>query len=260
MKLKAVVFDMDGTVLDTGEDLRNALVRAFGKAGLQFPYLKKEVTRFFGSGILVAVQRAILCGEGVPEGLLEHVGETREEVLQQGWTEGQWEKLEKAVSILDQPDWKEKIRIITDDFAQYYPDHGNIDTKPYDGILEVLDFLKEKGIPKAVVSNKIDAAVQQLVADYFPGRFEVSIGEQEGMHRKPAPDMVEAALKQLGVSKEEAVYVGDSEVDLLTAKNSGLWCLSVGWGFRSESFLHAHGASTILEDPAALSRELESLL
>ena len=140
-------------------------------------------------------------------------------------------------------------------FRQHYMQHSLDTTCPYPGIAEMLHQLKQRGCRLAVVSNKMMAATQDLVRHFFP-EIEVAIGEHEaeGIRKKPAPDTVFQALRQLGVGKEQAVYVGDSDVDLQTARNSGLPCISVLWGFRSRDFLLAHGATTFAERPADILR------
>ena len=138
-------------------------------------------------------------------------------------------------------------------FRQHYMQHSLDTTCPYPGIAEMLHQLKQRGCRLAVVSNKMMAATQDLVRHFFP-EIEVAIGEHEaeGIRKKPAPDTVFQALRQLGVGKEQAVYVGDSDVDLQTARNSGLPCISVLWGFRSRDFLLHHGATTFITHPAEL--------
>ncbi len=137
-------------------------------------------------------------------------------------------------------------------FRRHYMEHSLDTTRPYDGIVETIHALKQRGCRLAVVSNKMMAATQELVAHFFP-EIEVAIGEHEaaGIRKKPAPDTVFEALRQLeGVTS--AVYVGDSDVDLATARNSGLPCISVLWGFRTKQFLLEHGATTFIEHPNEL--------
>lgn len=138
-------------------------------------------------------------------------------------------------------------------FRQYYMEHSLDTTSPYPGITEVIHTLKERGCRLAVVSNKFYAATQELVRHFFPD-IEVAIGEHEaeGIRKKPSPDTVFEALRQLGVRAEGAVYVGDSDVDIQTAHNSGLPCISVLWGFRNREFLLAHGATTFISHPEEL--------
>lgn len=137
-------------------------------------------------------------------------------------------------------------------FRSHYMEHSLDTTRPYDGITETIHALKQRGSRLAVVSNKMMAATQELVAHFFP-EIEVAIGEHEaaGIRKKPAPDTVFEALRQLG-SVTSAVYVGDSDVDLATARNSGLPCISVLWGFRDKQFLLEHGATTFIEHPNEL--------
>ena len=123
-------------------------------------------------------------------------------------------------------------------------------TKPYDGIVDLLKELKNRGIKTAVVSNKSDANVKALVSQFFDGLFDVSIGSMEGVARKPAADMVNMALERLGVSKEDAIYIGDSEVDLNTARNSSLDMITVTWGFRDRKLLIQSGAIVFADTPA----------
>lgn len=135
-------------------------------------------------------------------------------------------------------------------FIEHYTAHGQELTVPYPGIVDMLRRLKASGARTAVVSNKFDAATKRLCAHYFGGMIDVAIGESEGIRRKPAPDTVEEAMRQLRASRENAVYVGDSDVDIATARNSRLPCISVLWGFRDRAFLSAHGASVLAESPA----------
>ena len=132
--------------------------------------------------------------------------------------------------------------------------HSLDTTRPYPGIPEVLAELKKRGCRLAVVSNKMMAATVDLCRHFFPDTIEVAIGEHEaeGIRKKPAPDTVFAALDKLGVSKENAVYVGDSDVDIATARNAGLPCISVLWGFRDQKFLLEHGATTFVSKPKDL--------
>ena len=149
----------------------------------------------------------------------------------------------------DHPQFEDVFAI----FRRYYMEHSLDTTRPYDGITDTLRELKRRGCRMAVVSNKMMAATQELVRHFFP-EIEVAIGEHEaeGIRRKPAPDTVYEALRQLGVGKEGAVYVGDSDVDLATARNSGLPCISVLWGFRDRQFLQENGATTLVAAPQDL--------
>lgn len=154
--------------------------------------------------------------------------------------------MERAIpNGLDNPKFEEVYAT----FRQHYLNHNLDTTKPYDGIPELLRELKGRGKKLAIVSNKFYAATQDLARHFFPDTIEVAIGERENIKKKPAPDTVVEALRQLGVSKEGAVYIGDSDVDIMTARNSGLPCASVLWGFRDKEFLLEHGATFFAEKP-----------
>ena len=137
-------------------------------------------------------------------------------------------------------------------FRQHYLEHNLDTTKPYEGIPELLAELKARGKKLAIVSNKFYAATQELARHFFPDTIEVAIGERENIKKKPAPDTVIEALRQLGASRETAVYIGDSDVDIMTAKNCDMPCVSVLWGFRDKKFLTEHGATFFVEKPSQL--------
>lgn len=141
-------------------------------------------------------------------------------------------------------------------FRSYYAEHCMDATHPYDGIEEVFRHLKEAGCKVAVLSNKGNSAVQTIIAHYFPGLVDVAYGEREGIPRKPSPDALMALLAEMGIEKEDAVYIGDSDVDIHTAENAGMDGLVVGWGFREPSFLVSQGASRII----MTMEELESAI
>lgn len=207
MKYKAIIFDLDGTLTDTLEDLFLSTNHALRSCGLPERGLD-EVRRFVGNGVRKLIERA------VPEG-----------------TESR------------------TIERCFESFKAHYVIHCQDHTCLYPGIASLLTTLHARGYRMAVVSNKLQAGVTELSNTFFNGVIDVAIGEQPGIPRKPAPDMVRIALAQLGVSASETVYVGDSDVDLQTASNSGLPCISVLWGFRSRDFLIAHGASVTVESP-----------
>ena len=207
MKYKAIIFDLDGTLTDTLEDLFLSTNYALRSCDLPERSLD-EIRRFVGNGVRKLIERA------VPEGTETRMSERCFET-----------------------------------FRTHYVVHCQDHTCLYPGIASLLTSLHAKGYLMAVVSNKIQASVTELAHTFFQGVIDVAIGEQTGIPRKPAPDMVQAALAQLGATASEAIYVGDSEVDLLTAANAGLPCISVLWVFRSRDFLLAHGASTLAESP-----------
>lgn len=207
MRYKLAIFDMDGTILNTLEDLADCMNYSLVKHGYPRRTLA-EVRSFVGNGIRKLVERS------VPEGVSE-----------------------------------KEIEDIFDTFNGYYKDHCAIKTKPYDGIPEVIQELKNRGILTAVVSNKADYAVKSLCDDYFKELFDFSVGDKEGQRRKPYPDSVNSVLEKFKLDKSEAVYIGDSEVDLQTAKNAELDVIMVGWGFRDEDFIKNRGASFVLHKP-----------
>lgn len=214
LRYDLIVFDMDGTILDTLEDLTDSMNHVL----LQYGYPERsidEIRSFVGNGLYNLVRLAL------PEGKSE-----------------------------------EHIQEVLSSMKAYYGDHSNIKTRPYDGILDLIRALRDKGYKTAVVSNKIDSGVQDLCEQHYKGLFDVAIGEKDGVARKPAPDMVYAALDELGVSKDRAVYVGDSEVDLATARNSGLDMIAVGWGFRAAQFLMEQGAEKVYVSPAEVGEAL----
>lgn len=136
------------------------------------------------------------------------------------------------------------------DFRQHYMKHNLDTTCPYDGVMEMLKELHKRGKKVAVVSNKFYAATQELCQHFFGKELvPVAIGEREDIRKKPAPDTVIEALRQLNTTAEGAVYIGDSDVDIDTARNSGMPCISVLWGFRNKDFLLQHGATTLVEKP-----------
>lgn len=141
-------------------------------------------------------------------------------------------------------------------FNEHYAVHCNDNTKSYDGIDELLKKLKEQKVKTAVVSNKADYAVQTLVKKYFDGLFDYAVGEKQGVRKKPCPDSVNEVLRVLDTPKEAAVYIGDSEVDVATAKNAQMDCIAVDWGFRDRDVLINSGATLIVSDAAALYNEI----
>ena len=216
------IFDLDGTLLDTLGDLAASVNYALRAHGMPTHSID-DVRRFVGNGVRKLMERAV--PEGAANPLFEDTFAT---------------------------------------FRQHYMAHSLDTTRPYDGIPETLAALKARGCRLAVVSNKMMAATQELCRHFFPNTIEVAIGEDEmaGIRKKPAPDTVFAALQKLNDSSHtsplspltahSAVYVGDSDVDIETARNAGLPCISVLWGFRDREFLLSHGAQTLISHPASL--------
>ncbi len=212
---KAIVWDLDGTLLDTLQDLAASTNAALKVQGYP-PRRLEEIRAFVGNGVEKLLRRAL---------------------------PGPVEEADFAA--------------LFSSFRAHYAQHCNDNTAPYPGILRVLKILRARGIPMAVVSNKLDSAVKELCRHYFEGCISVAIGDRPGLARKPAPDGVALALRELGVSAEEALYIGDSEVDVLTARAAGLPLLCVSWGFRSEAELRRAGAGLIAPDVEALMALLE---
>lgn len=220
---KMIIFDLDGTLLDTLGDLHSAVNHALSAYGLPERTLA-EVRQFVGNGVRLLMERAT------------------------------------------PPLTAEEFEAVFAEFRRYYVSHCRDTTAPYAGVLPLLRELKARGVPMAVVSNKLQAGVSALCDDFFAGLIDVCVGEREGVRRKPAPDMVWAAMQELEDDKDTAewgkrsrtngntgaIYVGDSDVDIATARAAGLRCVSVSWGFRSREFLLAHGATTIIDRPEEL--------
>ena len=205
-----ILFDLDGTLLDTLADLHDSVNHVMRQFGYPERTLE-EVRLFVGNGARRLMDLA------VPEGA--------------------------------------DAGMALDAFQSWYPNHCRIKTQAYAGIPEALEILKKK-YPVAIVSNKPDAAVKVLCADYFPGIY--AIGESADCPRKPAPDMVFKAMKELDLTR--CIYVGDSEVDVLTAQNAGVPCLSVLWGFRDKPDMEEVGGTHFCEDTADLVHKLEEMM
>lgn len=137
-------------------------------------------------------------------------------------------------------------------FKEYYKNHSLVATKPYDGIIPLLKNLKNKGIKTAVVTNKMHEAAEEIVRIFFDDLIDITLGQVDGVNQKPQPDGIYNVLEKLGVSKEKAVYIGDSEVDCITAKNAGIPCVGVTWGFRDKEVLIGNGADYLADTPEAL--------
>ncbi len=214
--MKALIFDLDGTLLDTIGDLHqstNYALREFGYAERTL----EEVNSFVGNGLGMLIRNAL------PHGATD-----------------------------------ETVQLVLKKMKEHYSQHYHDLTHPYTGITELLTACKNGGVPMAIVSNKADPFVKNLRELFFADWIDIALGESGDMPRKPAPDMVDYALEQLGISRENAYYVGDSEVDVLTAKNAGLPCLAVTWGFRSEQQLIEAGATDFIYDPMTiLNRAME---
>lgn len=207
---KAIVFDLDGTLLDTLTDLAASTNYALRSCGMP-EHSIDDVRRFVGNGVRMLMTRAVPDGESNP-------------------------RFDEAFSV----------------FRQHYMQHCLDTTCPYPGIMDALARLKEKGMMLAIVSNKMQAATEELRQHFFSQYIDVAIGESAAIRKKPAPDTVNEALRLLGICHDEAIYVGDSDVDIDTARAAMMPCASVLWGFRDRQFLLNHGATRLLSSPEEL--------
>ena len=212
MRYKAVLFDLDGTILDTISELAITMNEVRRSAGLE-PQPVEAVRAMVGNGIRNLIKRST-AGEDVDQ---------------------------------------EQLHTL---FMNYYNVHCCENTYPYPGVFELLLRLKMEGCKLAVVSNKADGPSNILVENFFPGVFDCVRGHREDTPLKPNREVIDSVLGELGVDASDAVYVGDSEVDIQTAANSGMPCISVDWGFKSHEFLVDHKASCIVSDMIELAGEL----
>lgn len=215
MKYTIAIFDLDGTILNTLEDLADSTNYALKTCGYPERTMD-EVRQFVGNGIRKLMERAV--PEETPVEEIDRVHET---------------------------------------FTAHYKVHCADKTRPYDGIMELLQNLKKDGCKLAVVSNKADYGVQELCKQYFDGVFDFAVGEREGIRKKPAPDSVNEVLKTLECSRDRAVYIGDSDVDIQTAANAQMDHIIVEWGFRDVQFLISQGAKVLVEKPEEILEIVE---
>lgn len=203
--IDTIIFDLDGTILDTLEDLKDSVNYALSENGLAERTLE-EIRSFVGNGIRNLIERS------VPEG--------------------------NAAEVTDK---------VFDMFKGYYKNHCKIKTKPYEGISEMLKELSECGYKMTIVSNKADNAVQELLKEFFYPAIETAYGERAGIPRKPEPEIVRLAMKEIGADPARTVYIGDSEVDFKTAEKANLGLIMVSWGFRDRQLLASLGAEHIAD-------------
>ncbi len=215
---KTLLFDLDGTLLNTLDDLTASVNHALAAVGLPQKQAQ-EVRRYLGNGIRVLVASCVPDGEENPV-------------------------FEACFAA----------------FRAYYDQHCLDTTRPYPGVPEVLSRLKSEGYAMALVTNKVDSAAQQLWRDHFSDTLELAIGAREGVKRKPDAEMPLLALRALGGTPEQCVYIGDSEVDFATARNAGLRCVLVTWGFRDREELLALGADAVCDEAEKLPEVIEELL
>jgi len=216
-KYDTIIFDLDGTLLNTLEDITDGVNYALGLYGYPKRSIE-EIRRFVGNGV------AKLIALAVPGGA-------------------------------DDPFYEECLEAN----KKYYAENMNNKTAPYRGIINLLQRLKEDNYKLAVVSNKMDKAVKGLVEEFFGEYVQVAIGETDNVSRKPAPDTVLKAIEELRSSRDKTVYVGDSEVDVKTAKNSGVKCVGVTWGYRDRDVLEKEGADFIIDEPMELIKVIDSM-
>lgn len=214
-KVDTVIFDLDGTLLNTLDDLADSTNYALEQYGFPKRTLE-EVRLFVGNGVRKLMERAVPGGAG-----------------------------------------NERFDEVFSCFKRHYVEHCMVKTDLYPGIPRMLERLKAAGFRLAIVSNKLQGGVDELYEHYFRDTVQTAVGEREGVRRKPAPDMVDIALAELGASKGGAVYVGDSDVDVATAAAAGLPCISVLWGFRDRDFLERHGAVCFAATPDDVLRLLQ---
>lgn len=214
MKYNTVIFDLDGTLLNTLEDLCDSLNAILLQEGYM-PRTLDDVRSFIGNGVRRLVELSL------PENTND-----------------------------------DEINRITSLFQLHYKSNMQNKTRPYDGVMELLAYLKSKHYKTAIVSNKFDAAVKGLSSKYFSNLIDLAIGETAEIRRKPAPDSIYKVITELNSDLSKTVLVGDSETDILTAKNAGISCIAVSWGFRSREILEANGADYIIDT----AQELLALL
>ncbi|MBQ3125125.1 MAG: HAD-IA family hydrolase [Clostridia bacterium] len=207
MKYKTFIFDLDGTLLNTLDDLAESVNYAMKQCGFPKRTLD-EIRRFVGNGVKKLIERA----------------------LPEGTDEAEFNK-------------------VLGEFKEHYSQNSRNKTAPYEGIMELLHTLKDNGCNLAIVSNKVDFAVKDLRDEFFSDVIDVAIGDSDAIRTKPEPDMVYKAIDELGTDRDSCVYIGDSDVDIITAKNSGMDCISVSWGFRSRFELENCGAKMIADKP-----------
>lgn len=207
---KTLIFDLDGTLLNTLNDLKDSTNFALEKYGYP-PRTLEEVRCFVGNGVKLLMERALPSGS-------------------------------------NNPDFENCLQ----DFKAHYKENMYNTTAPYDGILGMLDILNKKGIKIAVVSNKFDEAVKELCEKFFQNRIQTAIGESQNIRKKPAPDSVFEAMRILDAKKESTIFIGDSEVDVQTAKNAHITSIGVTWGFRNTDVLENEGADFIVDSTHSL--------
>lgn len=212
-----IIFDLDGTLLDTLEDLWASVNYSLAQNNMPLRS-KAEVRSFLGNGAQQLIKLSL------PEGVDAECQNSTFQI-----------------------------------FKTYYSSHSMINTLPYPDVIDMLSHIKHNGYKTAIVSNKPDFAVQHLYKLFFNEYIDIAIGETSGVKRKPAPDMIIQALKMLGSEVESSIYIGDSEVDMATASNGNMRCISVSWGFRDRDYLESIGCKHIIDNPRELFNKILSI-
>lgn len=225
--IKAIIFDMDGTVLNTLTDLTICTNYALEQLGYAHDFPADRVKLCYGAGIIADMEKSIAMAKGCTDEDLEFVG--------------------NEIPLSHFGFGEKEVLALRDVFSPYYADHSGDHSAPYEGIVDLLKELRNRKIKTAIASNKDESDVVALAEKLFPQLFDRIIGNSPKRNRKPAPDMINDIADEWNLSKEEILYVGDSEVDLETAINANVKFLAVPWGFRTEKFLKDHGAETIIQ-------------
>lgn len=212
---RLVIFDLDGTLLYTLEDLMNSVNYALGLYGYKTCSLD-EISSFVGNGVEQLMRKA------VPADITE-----------------------------------KDFELCFSCFKDHYSKHCCELTRPYPGIIELLERLKSRGVKVGVVSNKYQSAAEDVCRHYFEGLYDIVVGESETCKRKPSPDGINMICEEFGVAKDETIFFGDTEVDVQTGDNAGVYCVSVLWGFRDKEFLSRNGAHLFVEDPLYIADMLD---
>ena len=212
---KLVIFDLDGTLLYSLEDLMNSVNFALAVFGYELRTME-EISSYVGNGVQYLLRQA------VPDNISE-----------------------------------EDFQLCFECFKDHYSKHCCDKTRPYDGVIEMLKILKDKGVKVGIVSNKYQSAADETCKHYFDGLYDMVLGESDVCRRKPSPDGINIMCEKFGVEKNEAIFFGDSEVDIKTGDNAGVYCVSVLWGYRDRDFLSRNGAKLFVSNPLDITNIID---
>lgn len=212
---KLVIFDLDGTLLYSLEDLMNSVNFALAVFGYELRTME-EISSYVGNGVQYLLRQA------VPDNISE-----------------------------------EDFQLCFECFKDHYSKHCCDKTRPYDGVIEMLKILKAKGVKVGIVSNKYQSAADETCKHYFDGLYDMVLGESDVCRRKPSPDGINIMCEKFGVEKNEAIFFGDSEVDIKTGDNAGVYCVSVLWGYRDRDFLSRNGAKLFVSNPLDITNIID---